>query len=97
MLFFTFHILFTAYMTLGFSGSGSAGIINMISAFAVGKVVAGVFCAVTSVGWGVSTFAGVWIGKIVLAHFKDKGLSIQAARADIVGIGIREGALSQMV
>jgi hypothetical protein len=96
LLFFTFHILFTAYMTLGFSGSGSAGIINMISAFAIGKVVAGVFCAVTSAGWFLSTLSGIWIMKHVYAHFKERGLSIEDARKDIVGIGIREGVSSSM-
>lgn len=81
-------------MTLGFSGSGSAGIINMISAFAVGKIVAGVFCVVTAAGWAISTVVGVYLGNIVYAHFKETGLSIEAARKDIVGIGIREGIAS---
>jgi hypothetical protein len=68
----------------------------MISAFAVRKVIAGVFCAVTAFGWAVSTAVGVWIAKVVLAHFKERGLTIEEARKDIVGIGIRQGMTANM-
>lgn len=90
MLFFGFHVAWCFYMVLGFVGSGSAGIINCITAFAAGKVVAGVFCVVSTAGWASSAGAGVWIGKSVYSHFKDAGLSLNDAKRDIAGIGVRE-------
>lgn len=93
MLFFGFHILYCAYMLIGFSGSGSGGIINLLVAFSSGRIVAGVFCCIDTAGWAVGLGYGVWIYKTVHAHYKSAGHSIESARNDIVGIGVRTAGL----
>jgi len=79
-------------MTLGFAGSGSGGFINLLTAFASGRIVAGVFCCFDMAGWIASVALGVWIWKGVHADWKQGGGSIESARREVVGIGVRQGA-----
>jgi hypothetical protein len=52
-------------MLIGIPSSGSAGIINCISRWADGSIVAGVFCILATVGWGLQGLAFLWMYKQV--------------------------------
>lgn len=64
-LFAGFHIAFVVYMLIGIPSSGSAGLINLISRFVTGHIVAGVFCVLATVGWGMQVVASIWMYKQV--------------------------------
>ena len=64
-LFAGFHIAFCTYMFIGIPSSGSGGLINLISRFASGSIVAGVFCILATVGWALEGLASLWMYKNV--------------------------------
>lgn len=59
-IFNAFHIAFCIYSLIGIPSTGSAGIINTISAFANAHIVAGVFCIISTVAWGVESVSCRW-------------------------------------
>jgi hypothetical protein len=52
-------------MIVGIPSSGSAGLINLISRFAGGHIVAGVFCTLATVGWVLQGLGSLWMYKQV--------------------------------
>jgi hypothetical protein len=68
-LFGGFHIAFVVYMFIGIPSSGSAGLINLISRFATGHIVAGIFCILSTVGWALEGLAMLWMYKNVSCVF----------------------------
>ena len=50
---------------IGIPSSGSAGLINLISRFATGHILAGVFCVLSTVGWALQGLAVLWMYKNV--------------------------------
>ena len=46
-----FHLLFSVYMIIGIPSTGSAGLINTVSAFSRKAIVVGVLGAIASAGW----------------------------------------------
>ncbi|ORY20375.1 scamp family-domain-containing protein [Naematelia encephala] len=52
------HLLFSAYMVIGIPSTGSAGLINTISMFSQGHILAGVFGAIASAGWILQAAGG---------------------------------------
>ncbi|GAA6037097.1 hypothetical protein JCM8097_008730 [Rhodosporidiobolus ruineniae] len=89
-LFGGFHVAFCAYMFVGIPSSGSAGLINLISRFAGGHIVAGVFCVLATVGWALEGLAFLWMYKNVWAHSHgEQGHSLAQAKAEIQRLGIK--------
>ncbi|KAJ3061391.1 hypothetical protein HDU98_002708 [Podochytrium sp. JEL0797] len=88
LLFEGLHILFAAYMTVGLPGSGSAGIINLLSVLTDGKYISAVFCVVATVAWGADALFGFWIWVEVNAHVKRGGHTMDSARAQAVQMGV---------
>ena len=72
-LFGGFHIAFVAYMVVGIPGTGSAGLINTIHAFATGSIVTGVFGVLASVGWVMQFLGMLFEYRAIWAHHNDKG------------------------
>lgn len=79
-------------MAVGFSQSGSGGLINLLAAFSDNKIVAAVLCVITCTGWVVDGLFGMWLWKEVHAHYRAGGHSLQHARTQAVAFGIRAGA-----
>ncbi|KAI9350251.1 scamp family-domain-containing protein [Obelidium mucronatum] len=88
LLFEGLHILFAAYMTVGLPGSGSAGIINLLSVLTDGKYVSAVFCILATAGWGFDALFGFWLWVEVNQHVKRGGHSLDSARAQAVQMGV---------
>ncbi|BGP22780.1 hypothetical protein JCM10295v2_001671 [Rhodotorula toruloides] len=90
-LFGAFHIAFCAYMFIGIPSSGSAGLINLISRFAGGHIVSGVFCVLATVGWALEGLAMLWMYKNVWAHSHgEQGHSLAQAKQEIQMYGIKQ-------
>ncbi|GFZ51897.1 hypothetical protein JCM24511_09666 [Saitozyma sp. JCM 24511] len=53
-----FNLLFAIYMAIGIPSTGSAGLINTISMFSKSHILAGVFGALSSVGWILQAAGG---------------------------------------
>ncbi|GAA5830245.1 hypothetical protein JCM11251_001282 [Rhodosporidiobolus azoricus] len=90
-LFGGFHIAFCVYMFIGVPSSGSAGLINLISRFANGHIVAGVFCVLATVGWAMEGLAFLWMYKNVWAHSHgEQGHSLAQAKQEIQMYGLKQ-------
>lgn len=90
-LFGAFHVAFCAYMFIGIPSSGSAGLINLISRFTGGHIVAGVFCALATAGWAMEGLAFLWMYKNVWAHSHgEQGHSFAQAKQEIQMYGIKQ-------
>lgn len=76
-IFAGFHLAFSAYMIVGIPSSGSAGLINLISSFGRGSIVAGVFCTIATAGWVLQGLASLWMYKqvsdVLLCSGKEEG------------------------
>ncbi|KAJ3083445.1 hypothetical protein HDU99_009600 [Rhizoclosmatium hyalinum] len=88
LLFEGLHILFAAYMTVGLPGSGSAGLINLLSVLTDGKYVAAAFCILATGAWAFDALFGFWLWVEVNAHVKRGGHSLDSARAQAVQMGV---------
>lgn len=55
-----FHLLFSLYMIIGIPSTGSAGLINTISAFSRGAIVVGVLGIIATVGWVLQGVGNAW-------------------------------------
>lgn len=60
---------------IGIPSSGSAGLINLISRFTGGHIVAGVFCALATAGWALEGLAFLWMYKNVRLRHAEGCLS----------------------
>ncbi|GAA5917334.1 hypothetical protein JCM5296_001294 [Sporobolomyces johnsonii] len=88
--FAAFHIAFCCYMFIGIPSSGSGGLINLISRFASGSIVAGVFCVLATVGWALEGLASLWMYKNVWAHSHgEQGHTLAQAKQEIQMYGIK--------
>ncbi|KDE06972.1 hypothetical protein MVLG_02710 [Microbotryum lychnidis-dioicae p1A1 Lamole] len=89
-LFAGFHLAFSAYMIIGIPSSGSAGIINLISRFATGHLVAGIFCALATACWVLQGLGSLWMYKQVYAHSSgEKGHTFSEAKQEISMYGLK--------
>lgn len=71
-IFAGFHLAFCTYAFIGIPSSGCAGLINLISRFATGHIVAGVFCILATIGWALQGLSSLWMYKQVWAHSHGK-------------------------
>ncbi|KAJ3094834.1 hypothetical protein HK100_006001 [Physocladia obscura] len=88
LLFEGLHICFAAYMAVGLPGSGSAGVINLLSVLTDGKYVSAAFCIVATAGWIADALFGFWLWVEVNTHVKRGGHSLDSARAQAVSMGV---------
>ncbi|WVQ90553.1 hypothetical protein IAS59_004333 [Cryptococcus gattii] len=64
-LFGGFHLLYSIYMFIGIPSTGSAGLINTISMFSQGHILAAVFGTITTVLWALQVLGGGFLYKRV--------------------------------
>ncbi|ORX77573.1 scamp-domain-containing protein, partial [Basidiobolus meristosporus CBS 931.73] len=76
-----FHIGFQFYMLAGIPGSGSGGLINMISMISDGKILAGVFCIITSALWACGGTLSLFLYNKVYSHYKLQGHTFNEAKS----------------
>ncbi|GAA6063289.1 hypothetical protein JCM10212_004671 [Sporobolomyces blumeae] len=89
-LFAGFHLAFCTYMFIGIPSSGSGGLINLISRFATGSIVSGVFCVLATVAWALEGLASLWMFKNVWAHSHgEQGHSLAQAKSEIQLYGFK--------
>ncbi|KAJ3037941.1 hypothetical protein HDV00_001220 [Rhizophlyctis rosea] len=91
LLFGGLHVLFAFYMAVGIPGSGGAGFINTLAVITNGKIVAGVFCAIALGGWICNGLWCLWMWKSVHSHNSAAGHTLQSARQEAIGVGVRAG------
>ncbi|GAA5957581.1 hypothetical protein JCM3765_001444 [Sporobolomyces pararoseus] len=90
-LFAGFHLAFCVYMFIGIPSSGSGGLINLISRFASGSIVSGVFCVLATVAWALEGLASLWMYKNVWAHSHgEQGHSLAQAKSEIQMYGFKQ-------
>ncbi|KAL8278455.1 hypothetical protein RQP46_009145 [Phenoliferia psychrophenolica] len=89
-LFAGFHIAFCTYAFIGIPSSGSSGLINLISRFATGHILSGVFCILSTVGWALEGLAILWMYKNVWAHSHgDAGHTFAQAKQEVSMYGLK--------
>ncbi|KAI9333222.1 scamp family-domain-containing protein [Zopfochytrium polystomum] len=91
LLFEGCHIAFSAYMFIGFSGSGSGGLINFLAALGNSSYFTAFLCAVDMAGWAASALFAFWMWTDVHRHTKQGGHSIGTARAQAMQMGVLGG------
>jgi len=84
-----FHILYCVYMFIGIPATGSAGMINMIRAFASGSIVTGVFGVLATAGWGLEAAGFLWMFRGTWARHNDKGLTFAQAKDEMGRHGLK--------
>ncbi|GAA5910888.1 secretory carrier-associated membrane protein [Sporobolomyces salmoneus] len=90
-IFAGFHLAFCVYMFVGIPSSGSGGLINLITRFASGSIVTGVFCILATVGWALEGLASLWMYKNVWAHSHgEQGHSLAQAKSEIQMYGVKQ-------
>ncbi|RKP38912.1 scamp family-domain-containing protein, partial [Dimargaris cristalligena] len=74
------HILVSFYLAVGIPYSGSSGLINAISMFSAGKVVAGVFCILTCACFLAGGLFALFMYRKIHLHYKSQGHTFEDAK-----------------
>ncbi|KAJ1928387.1 hypothetical protein IWQ60_002109 [Tieghemiomyces parasiticus] len=78
------HILVSFYLAVGIPYSGSAALINGISMLSAGKVVAGVFCLLTTACFLGGGLFMLFMYRKIHQHYKSQGHTFEEAKAQAV-------------
>ncbi|POW22857.1 hypothetical protein PSHT_00847 [Puccinia striiformis] len=73
----------------GIPGTGSAGLINTISAFGRGSIITGIFGIIATVGWAILSLGNAWMWKAVWKHWHDKGHTFDQAKSEFATSGLK--------
>ncbi|KAB5596524.1 hypothetical protein CTheo_161 [Ceratobasidium theobromae] len=84
-----FHLLFSLYMIIGIPSTGSAGLINTISAFSRGAIVVGVLGIIATVGWVLQGVGNAWYYRQIWVHHHDAGHSFSKAKGELAQHGAK--------
>jgi len=88
-IFCGFHLLFSVYMIIGIPSTGSAGLINTISMYARGAIVAGVLGTVASVGWVLQGVGNAFYYRQIWNHHNAAGHSFSKAKGELAQHGAK--------
>ncbi|TIA69338.1 hypothetical protein E3P91_03660 [Wallemia ichthyophaga] len=83
------HLAFSVYVLIGIPNTGGFGIVNTIRALASGKIASGVLGVISSVGWAIQGLGFCWVYLQVYKQYKQKGLTIDAAKSEVTAHGFR--------
>ena len=74
--------------------SGAAGLINLISRFANGAILSGVFCILSTIGWAMQVLGNIWMYKQVRLQLSYRLCTslTQCATLDLGSFARRKGA-----
>ncbi|KAF9564597.1 scamp-domain-containing protein [Agrocybe pediades] len=84
-----FHLLFSLYMIIGFQGTGSAGLIQTISAFSHHFWVAGALGLVATVGWTVQGVGNAYYYRLIYQHHTAEGHTMAKAKTELASHGAK--------
>ncbi|KAJ1309763.1 hypothetical protein OPQ81_006529 [Rhizoctonia solani] len=84
-----FHLLFSVYMIIGIPSTGSAGLINTVSAFSRGAIVVGVLGIIATVGWTLQGVGNAWYYREIWVHHHDAGHSFAKAKGELAQHGAK--------
>lgn len=84
-----FHLLFSIYMIIGIPSTGSAGLINTISAFSRKAIVVGVLGTIATVGWVIQGVGNAFYYRQIWAHHHDAGHSFAKAKGELAQHGAK--------
>ncbi|OMJ27942.1 Secretory carrier-associated membrane protein 3 [Smittium culicis] len=79
-IFNSFNVLYFFYMCVGFSGSGSAGLINLIISASNANVINIVFCSIPTASLFAVLFFNIVLLKKTHSHYKTRGHSFRDAK-----------------
>ncbi|KAH7340883.1 scamp-domain-containing protein [Rhizoctonia solani] len=85
----SFHLLFSVYMIIGIPSTGSAGLINTVSAFSRGAIVVGVLGIIATVGWTLQGVGNAWYYREIWVHHHDAGHSFAKAKGELAQHGAK--------
>ncbi|KAG0043620.1 hypothetical protein BGZ83_011207 [Gryganskiella cystojenkinii] len=88
-----FHIAFSFYMALGFTSTGSAGLINMIQVFNGKHIFAGVLCVFSTALWFVQGCGCLFFYRKVHQHYHQQGHTFDQAKAQVTSSAVRSQAV----
>jgi len=84
-----FHLLFSVYMIIGIPSTGSAGLINTISAFSRKAIVVGVLGTIATAGWVVQGVGHAFYYRQIWTHHHDAGHSFAKAKGELAQHGAK--------
>jgi len=84
-----FHLAYSLYMIIGIPSTGSAGLIQTIQLYAKGHIVAGVFGTIATVGWVVQGAGNAFYYRLIWAHHKAQGHSVEKAKTELATHGAK--------
>lgn len=84
-----FHLLFSLYMIIGIPSTGSAGLINTISAFSRGALVVGILGIIATVGWVLQGVGNAFYYRQIWVHHHDAGHSFAKAKGELAQHGAK--------
>ncbi|EJU05607.1 hypothetical protein DACRYDRAFT_74883 [Dacryopinax primogenitus] len=82
-----FHLLFSVYMIIGIPSTGSAGLIQMISAYARHAIAAGILGTVATVGWVVQGVGNLLYYRLIWKHGNEAGHTFSKAKGELATHG----------
>ncbi|PWN54198.1 scamp-domain-containing protein [Violaceomyces palustris] len=88
-IFCGFHLAFSVYVFLGIPSTGSAGLINTIQSFTSGKILAGVFGLVATVGFAIQGLGNLWYYRLIWQHNHEQGHTFAQAKAELTTHGMK--------
>jgi len=88
-IFCGFHLLFSIYMIIGIPSTGSAGLIQMISAYARHYIVAGILGTVATAGWVIQGVGNILYYRLIWRHGTEAGHTFSKAKGELATHGAR--------
>lgn len=88
-LFCGFHLAFSLYLFLGIPSTGSCGLLNTISSFTSGKIVAAILGTVTTVAMAVQGLGNAWYYREIWKHNHEQGHTFQQAKQELATHGAK--------
>ncbi|KAI5123324.1 hypothetical protein M0805_001749 [Coniferiporia weirii] len=76
------HLVFSIYMIIGIQGTGSAGIIQMVSMYVNGHIAAGVLGTIATIGWVVQGLGNAFYYQQIWKHHNAQGHTFNGAKTE---------------
>ncbi|KAI0322210.1 scamp family-domain-containing protein [Amylostereum chailletii] len=83
------HLLFSIYMILGIPSTGSAGLIQTISRFSKGSLVAGILGIIATVGWTIQGLGNLYYYRLIWQHHTAAGYTLDKAKGELATQGAK--------
>lgn len=84
-----FHLLFSIYMIIGIPSTGSAGLIQTVSMYSRGALVAGILGTIATVGWTLQGVGNAFYYWQIWQHHTAAGHSVEKAKSELATHGAK--------